>query len=225
MFPSTICIVGIDKRFDYLAIYLKEQGFLISRHDTFSPEAIVGVDLLIGPFTMYTKGKLLPEIEAACTKERVPILNYMASEDFLVKNAALTAEGFLSYLIKETPFSLSEAHILLLGLGRCGKALSKLLNLLCPHVDAIDMVPDILPHSNYNVVINTIPAPVISKDTLLDLKPDCILFDISSAPGGFDLEAVAELGLTRIACPQIPGKTCPQSAGIAIGEAAISYLN
>lgn len=226
MFQITICVMGEDKRQDYLAQYLQEQGFIVKRHARFSPAILVGADILIGPVTIYKNGKLLPEIEEACNKEKVSVLNYMASEDFLLRNAELTAEGFLALLIQNTPFSLKEANILLLGLGRCGKALKKLLGKMDAHVDAYDVVPDKIPTAqSYRVVINTIPAPVISRDHLETFHPDCILFDIASAPGGFDKEAVEELALNLITCPGIPGKFSPQSAGYAIGESAIGFLN
>lgn len=226
MLQTTICIVGTDKRQDYLAEYLSRQGFPITRHEEFSAAAIKGAGLLIGPVTFYKNKKLLPEIEAACKQEKVPVLNYMASEEFLLQNAALTAEGFLSILIANTPFSLLHARILLLGLGRCGKALFSLFKTLDIPTEAYDLMPDRLENAgSFNVVVNTIPAPVVTRTHLESLDPSCFLFDIASAPGGFEPDAVSRLNMTLITCPGIPGKTSPQSAGYAIGEAALSYLN
>lgn len=223
---QTICVVGTDNRFDYLSEYLIQQGFSVVRYDTFSPEIVEGVDLLIGPVTFYKNSKLLPEIEAACRKEKVPVLNYMVSHEFLLQNARLTAEGFLSILIQNTPFSIFNAPILLLGMGRCGNAIYKLLKSIGVSVDAYDTVPNVLENpTSYSVVINTIPAQVITKDFLKSLDKNCILFDIATSPGGYEKDSVNDLGLRLICCPGIPGKTAPQSAGYAIGETAISYLN
>lgn len=226
MFQTIICIAGNDKRQDYLAEYLVKQGFTVHRYEEFTPEILKGTNLLIGPVTFFKNGKLLPHIEEACRNEKVSVLNYMSSEEFLIRNASLTAEGFLASLIQNTPFSLDEANILLLGMGRCGKAIAKLLNHFDCHVDTYDQVPNIIKSADtYNVVINTIPAPVISRSHLEGLQPGCILFEIASAPGGFDREAVRELQLVLIDCPGIPGKISPQSAGYAIGQYIISYLD
>lgn len=226
MFPITICVVGEDTRQDYLADYLRMQGFPVHRHTAFSPDILSNVDILIGPVTFYKDGKLCPEIEDACYKKGVSVLNYMASEEFLLQNAQLTAEGFLSLLIQHTPFSIREANILLLGLGRCGKALEQLLRKLDCKIDAYDKIPDKIPNAQYyHVVINTIPAPVISSTHLERFHPHCILFDIASSPGGYDKAAVESLSLTLISCPGIPGKYSPQSAGYAIGQSTIAFLN
>lgn len=226
MNKATICIVGKDKRQDYLASYLASCGFIVRRYDEFSPDILPGVNMLIGPVTFYRNNKLLPEIKEACIKEDVSVLNYMACEDFLLCNAKLTAEGFLVTLIQNTPFTLNEADILLLGLGRCGNALNTLLSKLDCKIDAYDTV-EAVPKSinSYNVVINTIPNSVISEDFLRNCKSDCIFFDIASAPGGYDKNAIDKLNLTLINCPGIPGKTAPMSAGYAIGQCVLKNVN
>ncbi|MDR2043407.1 MAG: hypothetical protein LBQ15_03390 [Clostridium sp.] len=231
--PQTaIGVIGADTRQDYLARYLAERGFTVCRREEFSPEILEEVQLLIGPVTFYKNGQLIREIAEACKRdtlrqsaEKGTVLNYMACEDFLLRNAALTAEGFLSILIASTPFSLEEARILLLGLGRCGKALESVLERFPCRVTASDQIPEkISPEEAYNVVVNTIPAQVIKREHLNSLPKDCILFDLASAPGGYDREAVKELGLSFFHCPGIPGKMSPQSAGYAIGRCAVRYL-
>ena len=225
MIKYTVCVTGKDSRQDYLAQYLTGKGIHVIRHEDFSPESIRGADMLIGPVTFYKAGKLLPEIEEACRKENIPVLNYMASEDFMLRNAYLTAEGFLSLLIQNTPFSLDESNILLLGLGCCGKAIEKLLRVLPCRLDAFDQVPvESIVQRAYNVVVNTIPAPVIRREQLSQLPDGCRLFDIASLPGGYDEDAVQELGFILRKCPGIPGQMSPQSAGFCIGQCAMQYM-
>lgn len=226
MSNGTICVVGTDTRQEYLAAYLTEQGFLVKRQKQFAPRELLEVNLLIGPVSFYNGGKLLPGVEAVCKKKGITVFNYMACEEFLLRNTQLTAEGFLSLFIQNTPFCLEEANVLLLGTGRCGKAIHRLLGQFSCFIGAFDKVPKKIDDAgSYNVVINTIPAPVITGKHLQSLNRNCILFEIATAPGGFDREAVCELGLTLIDCPGIPGKLSPQSAGYAIGQCAISRLN
>lgn len=226
MSQITICIVGEDKRQDYLELYLQEQGLMVRRMEAFDPDILPGNDILVGPVTFYRDQKLLPHIEEACNKAGVTVLNYMASEEFLLRNAFLTAEGLLSIIIQNTAFSLEESNVLLLGLGRCGKAIEKMLKRFSCRLDAYDTVPGTIPLSGiYNVVINTIPAPVITREHLQRFQSGCVLFEVASAPGGFDKAAAEELNLSLVSCPGIPGKYSPRSAGNAIGQTVIGLLN
>lgn len=222
----TICLIGDDARQPYLAEYLKKEGMTVLEHPDWNPAYLEGCDLLIGPVTFYRNGELLPEIREACTTYKVPILNYMSCREFLIANAELTAEGLLAYLILNTPFALQGSTALILGFGRCGSAIARRLHALGCRVDAYDLVPEALEKpESYDLLINTIPAVVLTEEILKPLRKDCLLFDIVTTPSGYDEEAVERLGLKLIRCPAIPGKTAPQSAGYAIGAQAIGYLN
>lgn len=184
------------------------------------------VNLLIGPVSFYKNGELLPHIAEACTKYAVPVLNYMSSREYLIANAALTAEGLLSLLISNTPFALFRSKALILGFGRCGKALADRLHGIGCIVTAYDLMPEEIENAqNYDIVINTIPAKVITEKYLTEFRADCIFFDIAATPGGFDEDAIHKLGLKLFHCPAIPGQMSPMSAGYAIGKEALSYLN
>lgn len=226
MSKFTVCVIGDDARQAYLAEYLEQQGILVHAYADWEPSYLEGCNLLIGPVNFYKEGELIPEISKACATYHVPVVNYMSNREFLIANAEIAAEGLLSYLILNTPFTLNGANALILGFGRCGSAIAKRLHVLGCRVDAYDLVPEKLDNPQiYDLIINTIPAKVITKDMLLSLRKDCILFDIATAPGGYDDEAVSHLGLKLIHCPGIPGATAPKSAGYAIGALAVSYLN
>ncbi|MCL2253862.1 MAG: hypothetical protein FWC09_05395 [Lachnospiraceae bacterium] len=226
MTQINICIVGKDKRQDYLGFYLEERGFTISRQEELHPESLSGIDFLIGPIAFYPEGKLRPDIEKLCREYNVKVLNYMACEDYLLRNAELSAEGLLAIIISNTAFTLDEANILILGLGRTGKALEKVLEKISLSITGYDILPDSIPAAaSYDIVINTIPAPILTGKYLKEFRHDCAFFDIASVPGGFDLKAVEEMGLSLINCPGIPGKYSPLSAGFAIGRSVTNLMN
>jgi dipicolinate synthase subunit A len=224
MNKPTVCVTGCDERQKYLAQCLQEQGITVVRQAEFDPGQLAGIDYLIGPVTLYRGGAISPEIKEACDKAGVKAVNYMNCEDFLLLNADLTAEGLLAIIIQNTDFSLINAHILILGQGRCGTAIHKLLSHFSSQIDIYDTVPAFFSGTPYHIVINTIPAPVIRKEHLIQLGPDCIFFEIASPPGGFDQTAIKELGLTLITCPGIPGRYCPRSAANAIARAVLPEL-
>ncbi|MCL2719472.1 MAG: hypothetical protein FWE14_11915 [Lachnospiraceae bacterium] len=224
MSKTTICVVGKDKRQNYLALYLQEQGLTVCRKEEFEPDNLKGFDYLVGPVTFYPAGKVSSEVGEACRKAQVKVINYMACEDLLSKNAELTAEGLLAIIIQNTNFALAASRILILGYGRCGKAILRLLSKFSCLVDIYDTVPASLKYASYNIVINTIPAPVCTKEFLIQFEPDCLFFEIASSPGGFDKIAIEEFALTLVNCPGIPGLYSPQSAGIAIGETVLKMM-
>lgn len=222
----TICVIGSDARQSYLADFLRKEGHTVHVYPEFQSEYLNGCDLLIGPVQFYQGTTLTPEIEAACSHYHVPVINYMASREFLLANAELTAEGLLAFLILNTPFSLNGATALILGFGRCGAAIAKKLHALGCRVDAYDLVPDSFENpQSYDLIINTIPDIIMTEEKLVPLRRNCCLFDIASSPGGFDKEAVSRLGMELHLCPHIPGKTAPQTAGYAIAQQVLSYLN
>ena len=76
----------------------------------------------------------------------------------------------------------------------------------------------------YDLVVNTIPAPVLTRRELEDLKPGCLILDLASKPGGVDQRAAGELGLTVIWALALPGKVAPVTAGAAIQTAIYNML-
>jgi len=226
MHKYTVCVIGGNACQAYLAEYLNEQGMAVHTHNDFNPSYLEGCDLLIGPADFYTDGILRSDINEACATYHVPVVNYMSNREFLIANAELTAEGLLSYVIMNTPFTLNGATGLILGFGRCGSAIAKRLHVLGCRVDAYDLIPEQFENpESYDFIINTIPATVITEEILKPLRKNCILFDIAPAPGGFDKNAVTYLGLNLINCPDIPEITAPKTAGYTLGALAISYLN
>lgn len=206
----------------------------------------------------------IPELfSEACARRQVTVMDLMEDETLARANAALTAEGLLSMLIAQTPFSLVNRKLLILGFGRCGQEIAWLLSCfstavtVCEHdpertalaarcgflifgaaqdapipqqgVSIPDAAQSASPASplDYDIVINTVPAQVLTGQQLSQLPAHCMLFDIASAPFGFQLQAARETGLSLIRCPGIPGALMPQTAGeliaASISERMLSH--
>jgi len=187
-------------------------------------------------------GNIPAEFTASCMNRQVSVIDLMKEPSLTLANAALTAEGLLSSLIAETPFSLFRRRLLLLGFGRCGQEIGKQLAFFDMHITAYDndisrlakartldftaLTPEELPLSrfDYDLVINTIPMQVITRDQLNQLPDACILFDIASAPGGFDDTIIKELNRKLFCCPGIPGRFMPQTAAELIGKTVLERM-
>lgn len=158
------------------------------------------------------------------------IYEYLKDETFAYKNAKLTAEATVMLLLKKINYQLEKAKILVIGYGRCGKALTKYFYdmradftvatskpyeamLYC---DAISY--DACDYSLYNVIINTAPIKIIEDYELLYLKDDVIIMDISSKPYGFNFKVTKNLNLDAEIYSALPAKYRVESATQTIYE-------
>lgn len=212
----------------------KPAGIMPEKSAEILPKESAGISLeelaaLLRPGQTLVGGGIPERFSAACAGKQVTVIDLMEDEALIRANAALTAEGLLSMLIAQTPFSLTDRRFLILGFGRCGQEIAWLLSGFSAALTAYDHDPKRIDLAtlqgfstdlslDYDVIINTIPAQVLTRQQLAQLPPHCMLFDIASAPFGFDLKIARELGLALIRCPGIPGAMMPQTAGELIGK-------
>ena len=212
----------------------KPAGIIPGKSAEILPKESAGITLeelaaLLRPGQTLVGGGIPERFSAACAGKQVTVIDLREDEALIRANAALTAEGLLSMLIAQTPFSLTDRRFLILGFGRCGQEIAWLLSGFSAALTAYDHDPKRIGLAtlqgfstdlslDYDVIINTIPAQVLTGQQLAQLPPHCMLFDIASAPFGFDLKTARELGLALIRCPGIPGAMMPQTAGELIGK-------
>ncbi|MBQ2719426.1 MAG: hypothetical protein IJF73_05100 [Clostridia bacterium] len=168
------------------------------------------------------------------------LFDYAEDEGFLGKNAAITAEGALSLLMARLPSPLFETPCLVLGSGRLAKATYDLLvGLHVPTAAAarntavrfadgrpplpLAALPAELGH--YDVLINTVPVPLLTRSLLLRMRRGAILLELSAAPGVLDTDACRAAGLEVVTAPALPGKYAPRGAGRAIAAAVLPILS
>lgn len=173
-----------------------------------------------------------------CQKSGILVWDFQDSPKLARANAAFTAEGLLASVISETPFSLNGKKALLLGHGRCGQEIVKLFTKLNLSFTILDRDPEARALAeapirtltepeltalsmDFDLVFNTIPARLLSRQDIAKLPEHCVLFDIASAPFGFDLE---HTGRKLVRCPGIPGKTMPRTAGEFLGKVIIERM-
>lgn len=164
----------------------------------------------------------------------VTVLDYFQDEVLTAANAAVTAEGALLLAMEQLPVTLEGTPALVIGWGRIGQLLSHRLRALGACVTAsarrerdlgmiralgfrAEVTGQWRELSRYRVIFNTVPAPVLSAEDLKHTRPDCLLLELASAPGG--IEALG--GRSLIRAPGLPGKTAPETAGRLIGETVL----
>ena len=198
--------------------------------------------ITVGRFDTYNADKPVFSGNAASIAGNLhaPVRDYAAREDFAVQNAVLTAEGAIDLLIRDYEDSVYGAKILLLGYGRIGKVLSRYLRSLGAEVTAaarktadrawiiasgMHAVDYSFKELNrFDVIINTVPAMILTADLIDTLREDVFLIDLASAPGGMDKKRIAERELTYYHALALPGKTAPKAAGRIIKDTVIRMI-
>ena len=195
------------------------------------------VTALIGnkkPVFCGINGSLAPEKTAGLYLRR-----YSDCEDFAVANAVPTAEGAIEIAMKEYSGTINGSKCLVAGYGRCGKVLAAMLKGMYADVtvyarkssdraaaNAVGMktVSDLSEDNEYELIFNTVPAPVFSAQILAKIANDAIMIDLASLPGGVDDEAAKRLNIKVIHALSLPGKAAPKTAGIIIKNAVYHML-
>ena len=157
------------------------------------------------------------------------VVDYAAQEMFAVRNAVLTAEGAIGLLVERFEGSIFGSRALVTGYGRIGRILSRYLKALGADVtvavrrnearvwvtaegmNACDY--SFAEINRYSIIINTVPAPVLTAQVLDSVRRGAVIIDLASLPGGTDAQAARDRGLSFIHALALPGKTAPAAAG------------
>jgi dipicolinate synthase subunit A len=184
-------------------------------------------------------GAIAPEFKTILKTKNIKYFNIMLNEDFVLKNATLTAEGMLCDLILNSPNSMYEQNILIIGSGRVAKAVGYLFLKLGLNFDFAmrnekeynltklfakkcflgEEYKNYL--KNYDVVINTVPAVIFNQSDIEKFKKDCYVFELASKRC---LEGLKVQNVNYVLCPALPSKYTPKSAGKLIVELIDNYI-
>lgn len=212
------------------------------QHHLFSPTlkervALENITRFISENAIVFTGGECAALSVCKTRKTV---NLLADESMTMKNAMATAEAAVSILINKTDHTLFDANALILGYGRIAQLLTNYLNALHAHVCVCARRDDARTAAKLSgctavgfdeleralrtadVVINTIPAVVLGKNELLQIKENALILDLASKPGGIDWGSAERFGLHPIQALSLPGKFSPKSAAKYMEECIYS---
>lgn len=155
----------------------------------------------------------------------------MEEDKVAVPNAALTAEATLAFLMDYSDTSIRKKTVAVFGFGRVGRACGEIFSvigcrtaifcrkeqeLIRGRKEGFDVrlyggLPVFLPKTD--ILINTVPAKIVTGKIIASTKKECLLVDLASSPGGIDIEAAEKIGRKHLFLPGLPGKYAPVSAG------------
>lgn len=170
------------------------------------------------------------ELVEMCDAKGIHFVDYMKAEGIASKNAIATAEGAICEALQAGCVSIHGSRCLVAGYGRCGEVLAEKLVSLRAKVTVLERKSDKCAKAgaygceiihfeeapehmhNFDFIFNTIPAPVLAEPYLCSLKPDAVIIDIASYPGGVDFEYCRKNHINANLCLGLPGKYAPKSA-------------
>lgn len=209
---------------------LAQAGGLVNM--PFSEEALPVHTLIemIPDNALFVAGKIEKDIRENLTSRGIRYLDLLDREEMAVLNAIPAAEGAVELIIKAIPRTIHNSKILILGYGRIGKVLARILSGFGADVwvearnysdlswiEAYGYKPVHLHDleryvTDMNVIINTVPHLLITADILNKIHRDCYLLDLASKPGGIDFDHAKKLGFKTDWALSLPGKVAPMTA-------------
>ncbi|PWM45051.1 MAG: dipicolinate synthase subunit DpsA [Clostridiales bacterium] len=192
------------------------------------------------PGTVILGGKI-PNIPSF--RRDLKIIDYFEREELQILNAIPTAEGAIQTAMEEYPKTIHDSDCLIVGYGRIGKVLASRLAGLGAHVSVsarkysdlswistngftpcrTEGIAEII--SGFDIIFNTVPAPVIGEKELTAAKQGALFIDLASKPGGIDFETARTLGVSTVWSLSLPGKVAPITAGDIIKQTILNIIS
>ena len=164
-------------------------------------------------------------------------LDFMEDDVVTEENAVATAEGAIAELVKNCPYNIEGSKVIVAGYGCCGKAIAKKLGALGARVTVLARRSEVRKQAKQDgfyavdfafgpeeamgavMLVNTVPAPVITKLLIRELPRDAYILDIASYPGGTDFHCAKESGIAADLVLGIPGRFSPKASAYILARA------
>lgn len=181
-------------------------------------------------------------LTAATKKANVTLIPLLNRDDVAIYNSIPTAEGTIMMAIEHTDYTIHSSRVIVTGYGRVGNTVANKFSALGAKVSVsskesgelarinergLKAIPlKKLQHytSNCDLLINTIPAQVITKDVIQHLPSHGIIIDLASIPGGTDFKYAKRRGIKAILAKSLPGVVAPKTAGKILADAIKKQL-
>lgn len=192
---------------------------------------------------LFIAGRISEKIAHLAEIYNVYSMDILEREEMAILNAIPTAEGAIQIAMEEMPITLHDCDSLILGFGRIGKILAKMLDGIGANVFVearkyADIawirsygykpvyINDLSKYiSDMHVIFNTIPHVVLDMELLKRINKDCLIIDLASKPGGVDFEKAKEIGIKTIWALSLPGKVAPVTAARFIKDTVFNIID
>ncbi len=184
---------------------------------------------------MLFSSKIPSSVRQELERKKVRVFDFLEEERIAKKNAQITAEGIIAEAMMKYKAAIYESNCLVLGYGKCGKAIARRLKALGARVtictineeeisqakkegfEVIYFEKLIFRMKEQQLIFHTIPVPVIAKECFLLCDREVLIFDIVSTRVEEKIWAM-EYGIDYQVYPKIPEKYAPKAAAMIFAE-------
>ncbi|MCE3201487.1 dipicolinate synthase subunit DpsA [Paenibacillus sonchi] len=224
--------VGCDDEGNINALLSTERLQLLEEHIAALP-----------PSCMVYTGMAKSYLRGLCDKYSLKLVELLSRDDVAIYNSIPTAEGALVMAIQNTDFTIHGSTSMVLGMGRTGFTMARVLQGLGSNVKVgvrkqehyaraeemgwkPFMTGELVAHApEADLIFNTIPSMIITAQVLSRLPRHCVIIDLASAPGGCDFRYAEKRGIKAMLAPGLPGVVAPKSAGIIMAGALVQSIS
>lgn len=159
---------------------------------------------------------------------RYQCMDLMQDAHYVAENADITAHCAVKLALSKLPVTLKNQQVLVVGWGRIGKCLARLLRnmgadvAVQPRKESDQAILAALGYAprkaidGYRVIFNTAPYPVIDDNESSLCRSDCLKIDLASQQGIAGEDVLWARGL--------PGKDAPETSGRLIAATVLRLL-
>lgn len=234
MSDEVICCICRSKAIEYAAQYLSERGLTVTTIPTDDMTHLL-LPIPTKPDQLQYYLHYIPANACICggnldvpPMAKYRTVDFLKDPYYLADNAAITANCSLE-IVEENLGTLPQGcPVLILGWGRIGKCLGRILqdegadvtiaarketDLAMIHALGCRSIP--IQNANqeaekYRVILNTVPEMILPA---LRTSPDCVVLELASRPGMAGAGIIEARGL--------PGKMAPEVSGKLIADTFI----
>ena len=218
-----------------LPIPLTRDGKKLHAPNLKNPPALTDVLAMLRKGQFVAAGKVPDWFAHKVRQKGCALLDYGADDAYARGGALATAEGAIAMAITHTKEILAGSKAAVLGFGRIGKQLCRLLHAMGGQVTVLarkeddrlyaqSMGYDSLPFENLKdglegqgMVFNTVPVRLMGSAEFARLNEDAIFFDLAPIYDGHEDARI-------IRCPSLPYRFSPKTAGRLVYGSVSEWL-
>jgi len=177
-----------------------------------------------------------PALRSATELMGIRVIETAFLDEVAVLNSIPSAEGAIQMAMENTVITIHGSESFVLGLGRTGWTLARVLKGMGANVTGVarkavdlaralemglrpvhfaDLEEEI---GRAEIIFNTVPSVIFDRVMLERVSRDAVIIDLASIPGGTDFEYAQMLGIKALLAPGLPGIVAPKTAGRILAQ-------
>ncbi|MGI5902480.1 MAG: dipicolinate synthase subunit DpsA [Desulfitobacteriia bacterium] len=171
-----------------------------------------------------------PALKKAALSLGITLVEIANRDEVAILNSIPSAEGAIQMAMESTNITIHSSQSFVLGFGKCGTTLVRMLHALGAKVTAVARKPKDLARAveigvralsfeeleekigEAEIIFNTVPNHILTKELIDKMARDVVIIDLASIPGGTDFEYAQMLGIKAQLAPGLPGIVAPKTA-------------